>query len=43
MAKKKKVVSKTVKKNEAIDWKFIVLLTAICLVGLSVLNLVINL
>ena len=40
MAKKKKVIKKTVKKAEQIDWKFIVLLTAVCLVGLSILGLV---
>ena len=42
MVKKKKVVKKIIKKTEAIDWKFIVLLVAIFLVGLSVLVLVNN-
>ena len=38
MAKKKKVMKKTV--NQEIDWKFITLLTAITLVGLTLLSLI---
>lgn len=40
MAKKKKIIKKSIKKEKTIDWKFIVLLVAMCLVGLSILGLV---
>jgi len=38
MAKKKTVAKKAVK--QTVDWKFVILLTAMLLVGLSILGLV---